>query len=197
MAYPALWVLSPLTIYMSTRGSNDNIIIILVFTTVFFMLRKWYVTAGIFYGLSIHFKIYPIIFCLAFYFFIDCDRSLIAKGGSPLKAIISKNGFFTRNRIVFTFFTIASLAGLTALFYRIYGWEFLYEANLYHLIRKDHRHNNSIYFYLIYQLFDEPKSTVMAILMLLPQATIVLIVGIAFYYDLFFTMVILEGVFAI
>ena len=188
MAYAFCWTFSPLTIIMSTRGSNDNIITLLVFSSVFLLLRRWYVLAGIFYGLSIHFKIYPIMYCFVFYFFIDCDRALIASGGSPYKAIISKNGFFTRNRIVFTFFTVATLAGLTALFYGIYGWEYLYEANLYHLVRKDHRHNNSIYFYLIYQLFDEPKSTVMGLLMFIPQASIVLLVGFLFYYDLFFAM---------
>ena len=127
------------------------------------------------------------MYCFVFYFFIDCDRDLIAKG-SPYKAIISKKGFFTWNRIKFTFFTVASLVGFTALFYHIYGWEFLYEANLYHLIRRDHRHNNSVYFYLIYQTFDEEKSTLIGILMFVPQALIVLASGFLFYYDLFFAM---------
>ena len=150
MAYALCWTFNPLTVILSTRGSNDTMITFLVFLAIFLLLRKWYVLAGIVYGLCIHFKIYPIFYSFVFYFFIDCDRALIASGGSPYKAIISKNGFFTRNRIVFTFFTVATLFGLTALFYHIYGWEFLYEANLYHLVRKDHRHNNSIYFYLVY-----------------------------------------------
>ena len=151
--YASIWIFNPETVIISTRGSNDNIITFLVYVTVFFLLRRHYVIAGFLYGLSIHFKIYPIMYCFVFYFFIDCDRALIAKG-HPYKAMLS-NGFFTWNRVKFTFFTVASLAGFTALFYRIYGWEFLYEANLYHLIRRVHRHNNSVYFYLIYQLFDE------------------------------------------
>ena len=149
------------------------------------MLRRWYNLGGFFFGLAIHFKIYPIIFSFVFYFFIDCDRDLIARGGNPYFAIVSKNGFLTWNRICFTFWTCLTFFGLTAAFYPIYGYEYLYEAYLYHLVRKDHRHNNSVYWYLIYQLFDEPSSTTIGILTFIPQWSLVIVSGSAFYYDLF------------
>lgn len=72
--YVAFWIYNPITIFMCTRGSNDNIIALLVYVTIYFILKKNYVTAGYFYGLSVHFKIYPIIYCIPFYFFIDCDK---------------------------------------------------------------------------------------------------------------------------
>ena len=122
----------------------------MVFVSMYLVLCKRYILAGFFFGLSIHFKIYPIIFSFVLYFFIDCDRDLIAQGGSPYKAIISKKGFFTKDRILFTLMTVLTFISLTALFYVIYGYEFLWEAYLYHFVRKDHRHNNSVYWYLIY-----------------------------------------------
>ena len=141
--------------------------------------------AGFFFGLAIHFKIYPIIFSFVFYFYIDCDREAIAKGGNPYKAIISKKGFFTWNRICFTVLTVTTFVGLTGFFYHLYGYEFLYESYLYHFVRKDHRHNNSVYWYLIYQLFDEPNSTLIGILTFVPQWSLVIVSGFALYYDLF------------
>ena len=57
---------------------------------------------------------------------------------------------FTRNRIVFTLVSASTFLFLTGLFYIIYGYEFLYEGYLYHLVRKDNRHNFSVYFYMIY-----------------------------------------------
>jgi GPI mannosyltransferase 1 subunit M len=78
--------------------------------------------------------------------------------------------------------------GLTYLFYVIYGYEFLYEAYLYHFVRKDHRHNNSVYWYMIYQLFDEPNSTLFAILMFIPQWALIIASGVLFYYDLWFCL---------
>ena len=187
LAYVYAWALNPITVNLSTRGSNDNIITLLVMLSVLLLLRKWYFLAGLFYGFSIHFKIFPIIYCFVFYFFIDCDKELIAKG-HPYKAIISKKGFFTWNRIVFTLSTIFSLAAFTGVFYYIYGWEFLWEANLYHLTRKDHRHNYSVYWYLIYQVFDEQKSNILAVTMFIPQAMTVVASGFLFYYDIFFAM---------
>ena len=74
---------------------------------------------------------------------------------------------------MFTFATIFSLAAFTGVFYYIYGWEFLWEANLYHLTRKDHRHNYSVYWYLIYQVFDEQKSNILAVAMFQPAALLV------------------------
>lgn len=38
----------------------------------------------------------------------------------------------------------------TLVFYLVYGWECLFESLLYHLTRKDHRHNFSIQFMFIY-----------------------------------------------
>ncbi len=121
MLYVAFWIYNPVTVGMSTRGSNDNIIVTLVFASIYFMLKRQYVTAGIIYGLSVHFKIYPIIYCFVFYFFIDCDRSLLA-AGKPIAAITSKKGFFTRDRLVFTAASAGTFIGFTALFYVIYGW---------------------------------------------------------------------------
>lgn len=178
-------ILNPLFFLMSTRGSNDQIIQALIFAAIWLLLQRRYILAGFVYGFSIHFKIYPIIFSFVFYFFIDCDRDLIAKGGNPYQAIISKKGFFTRDRIIFTAMTVGTLVILTGVFYPMYGYEYLYEAYLYHFVRKDHRHNNSVYWYLIYQLFDEPKSVLVGVLTFVPQWALVFVSGIALYYDLF------------
>jgi phosphatidylinositol glycan class M len=75
MLYVAIgWMFNPLVIQISTRGSNDNIISFLVFVSIWLLLKRHYVLAGFFYGLSVHFKIYPIIYSFVLYFFIDSDK---------------------------------------------------------------------------------------------------------------------------
>ena len=168
-AYVAFWLYNPVTITMSTRGSNDNIITLLVFLSIYFLLKKRYITAGIIYGFSVHFKIYPIIYSFVFFLFIDCDKKAILEGRQSLwKTISEPSKLFTWNRMVFTFVSAATFIGFTGLFYFIYGYEFLYEAYLYHFIRKDNRHNYSVYFYMIYQTYDLSSSTLLAILTFLP-----------------------------
>ena len=182
--YVAFWLFNPVTIVMSTRGSNDNIIAMLVYVTMYYLLKKEYVKAGLVYGLSVHFKIYPIIYSFVFYLYIDCDKKQILQG----KVSIFRN-FFTSNRITFTLVSASTFIAFTGLFYYIYGYEFLYEGYLYHFVRKDNRHNYSVYFYTIYQLYDKSSST-FAILAFIPQWSVVIAAGFLFYYDLFFAMLI-------
>ena len=170
---------------MSTRGSNDNIIAMLVYITLYYLLKKEYVKAAFWYGLSVHFKIYPIIYSFVFYLFIDLDRKAILER----KSSIWKN-FFTQNRITFTLVSAFTFIAFTGVFYAIYGYEFLYESLLYHFIRKDNRHNYSVYFYTIYQMYDRQSSTMFAILAFVPQWSVMLCTGFLFYYDLFFAMLI-------
>lgn len=183
--YVGGWMLNPLVINLSTRGSNDNIISLLVFIAVYYLLKKQYVLSAIFYGLSVHFKIYPIIYSIPFYLFIDADFGLIQQG-KRWEAF--KRSIISWNKIKFTIISAGTFIGLTYYFYTLYGHEFLYETYLYHFERKDHRHNFSIYFYLIYQLYEQPTGTFLAILTFVPQWGLVLISALFLYYDLFFCM---------
>jgi phosphatidylinositol glycan class M len=183
--YVGFWTFNPLTISLSTRGSNDNLISLLVFIGIYYLLKKQYVLAGIFYGLSVHFKIYPIIYSVALYLYIDCDIKLILEGR---KWEAFKKGLISKNKVVFGLVSAATFFGLTYFFYLKYGYEFLYETYLYHFERKDHRHNFSVYFYMIYQLFEEKTIQWLAIATFLPQWGIVIFTGIFLYYDIFLTM---------
>ena len=65
-----------------------------------------------------------------------------------------------------------------------YGHEFLFQTYLYHLVRKDHRHNFSPYFYYIYLNYDETVSKIMGMLAFLPQIVLVFFLGIRYAHDL-------------
>lgn len=110
------------------------------------MWSSWMVSMDMMnrFGVSIHLKLYPIIYSLA----------LLLRVGSPEKgrASIQANPV---SRIwarlsslrAITFSTIAAVTFITATagLYMLYGWEFLYETYLYHLIRRDNRHNFSLW----------------------------------------------------
>ena len=187
--YVAFWIYNPVTITISTRGSNDNIITMMVYASVFFLLKRNYVKAGLLYGLSVHFKIYPIIYCVPLFLFIDCDRQAILKG-RPLITRLIVGKFFTKNRMVFTGVSVATFFGLSMLFFVIYGSEYLNEAWLYHLVRKDNRHNYSVYFYHILQTYDQPSTLATTVLTFVPQWLLVLTAGLLFHHDLFLAIVV-------
>ncbi len=109
------WFMNIMSILMSTRGSADTIISSLVLLTIYLVIKKNYLAAGLIFGLAIHFKVYPIILSLLVYLYIGWDKS-----------------FFNKDSIMFAITTITSLSFWTSLFYYIYGYTFLYESTLYH-----------------------------------------------------------------
>ena len=66
-----------------------------------------------------------------------------------------------------------------------YGWQFLFETYLYHIVRGDIRHNFSPYFYLLY-LTSSPEGGVplcLRLLVFLPQALLLLVMSFKFYHQ--------------
>ena len=148
--------------------------------------------AGLFYGLSVHFKIYPIIYAIPLYLYIDSNFDLI-KQGKKWEAF--KLSLFSINKLKFALISASVAIGLQYLFYKIYGYECLYESLLYHLERKDHRHNFSVYYHMIYQLFEDKQSSILAFATFVPQFGLLLLTGLTIYYDLFLCLFIQTTVF--
>ena len=64
-----------------------------------------------------------------------------------------------------------------------YGEEFIQEAYLYHVTRRDTRHNFSVYFYLLYLIQDTWLSLPVGILAFIPQAVLLLATSVRFHRD--------------
>lgn len=74
-----------------------------------------------------------------------------------------------------------SLTLLTSICYYLYGYKFLYETYLFHLTRKDTRHNFSLYFYLQYLTAGVKNIGVwQSILTLLPQIVLLIVFSIRY-----------------
>jgi phosphatidylinositol glycan class M len=58
----ALHLLNPIVIGISTRGSSESVLTLLVLFTLFCALRGWWDWTAAMLGLSTHWKIYPVIY---------------------------------------------------------------------------------------------------------------------------------------
>ncbi|KAJ2305356.1 GPI mannosyltransferase 1, partial [Coemansia sp. RSA 2704] len=90
------------------------------------------------------------------------------------------------HRIQFFVISAGVFVALNTAMYGIYGWDFVDETYLYHISRKDHRHNYSMWFLPIYLQFYSPASAAMSLASFLPQALVVGALGLAFGGDLYF-----------
>ena len=66
------------------------------------------------------------------------------------------------------------------------GWDFIDEAYLYHITRRDTRHNFSVYFYMLYLIQGSWLSLPIGIVSFLPQALLLLLSSLLFYRDIVF-----------
>ena len=67
-----------------------------------------------------------------------------------------------------------------------YGAEFIQEAYLYHVTRRDTRHNFSVYFYMLYLIQDSWLSLPAGLLAFLPQLALLLVTSVFLHRDITF-----------
>eukprot|EP00940_MAST-03C_sp_MAST-3C-sp2_P002814 g2814.t1 len=144
--FVAIWVLNPLTINMSTRGSGDALIGIQVLGVIYLLLTDRVFAAGALYGVAVHFRIYPAIYAPALFLFVGRDSSVDVSFWRLIFGMGPRR--FRQWKLAAT--SAASFALLTITMTAMYGSQFLDECYFYHLRRADTRHNFSVYFYSIY-----------------------------------------------
>ncbi|XP_044574530.1 GPI mannosyltransferase 1 [Cotesia glomerata] len=161
------WLYNPMTIVISTRGNADSLSVLLVLLTLYYLIinNDYSLVSGLIHGLSVHFRLYPIVFSLTMYLSLT-DKYSILPNKKQFKFI--------------TGFTL-SLSMLTLISYYFYGYQFIYQSMIYHLIRKDARHNFSLYFYMLYLSIGQTIQVIEKIVRVLPP--ILLIIGLSFRYS--------------
>ena len=154
MKYASIWLLNPMVATISTRGSSEGLLGVMVIGVLWAVVKGRVVLAGVLLGLSVHFKIYPFIYGVSILWWLE-DKTKNDSNASWLKKI---QAFPNRQRVVFVASSLLTFAALNGVMYYIYGFDFLQHTYLHHVTRIDHRHNFSPYNTLLY-LASSPAST--------------------------------------
>ncbi|PIA19052.1 hypothetical protein COEREDRAFT_38438 [Coemansia reversa NRRL 1564] len=182
-AYTALWLLNPQVANISTRGSAESVVCAAVMATFYAFQRKHIVRGSAMFGLAVHLKIYPIIYALPLLSMLGGKPFDVSNRSSSWTRVC---GLFNSHRIKFFAVSAGVFLALNTAMFCIYGQEFVEETYLYHITRKDHRHNYSMWFLPIYLRFYSPASVAMGLLSFIPQAIVVATLGLSFGGDLYF-----------
>jgi phosphatidylinositol glycan class M len=60
-----LWLYNPFTATISTRGSCDSLVTVMLLATLLMLLQGQIVLPALLYGLAVHFRIFPIVYAPA------------------------------------------------------------------------------------------------------------------------------------
>ncbi|KAI0466169.1 glycosyltransferase family 50 protein [Xylaria cf. heliscus] len=171
--FASIWLLNPMVATISTRGSSEGLLGVLVTALLWAVLERRVLLSGLLLGLGVHFKIYPFIYAPAVVWWMDDEhmvahatpetdegsrpegkaRAAVLGGGrdAPRSALLGKIiAFVTPARIQLTLTSLATFAGLNVAMYLLYGMPFITHTYLHHVTRIDHRHNFSPYNVLLY-----------------------------------------------
>lgn len=141
----SIWLLNPMVITISTRGSSESVLTVMVMALVYFAMRNRPGWCGVFAGLLIHWKLYPVIYLplLVLYFATSTVWGFVPVPNS--------------RHVWLAAGTALLVAATTLAMYQVYGHEYLHHAVLYHFLRLDHRHNFSVFNQLLYQVLAQER----------------------------------------
>ncbi|XP_026097429.1 GPI mannosyltransferase 1 isoform X1 [Carassius auratus] len=187
--YCGLWLFNPLTIGVSTRGNAESLLAVLVLSSLLCLESRRRTSAALLFGLSVHMKIYPVTYALPIALSLTGAPS---RGRGLIQNLLR---CFNRDLLQFAAVSGSVFLALNLIFYSMYGWEFLQESYLFHLTRRDIRHNFSPYFYMLYVTAEHRWSGVLSLVCFLPQLLLLLLSSLAFRSDLPFCCFIHTAVF--
>ncbi|KAK3367502.1 PIG-M-domain-containing protein [Podospora didyma] len=149
--YACIWLLNPMVATISTRGSSEGLLGVLVMALLSAVLARRVALAGLLLGFGVHFKIYPFIYAPAIVWWMDRERigspaSRDKLGVSGPETLFGRIvGFVTPARVQLAAISLATFLGLNAAMFMLYDSPFLQHTFLHHITRIDHRHNFSPY----------------------------------------------------
>ncbi|KAJ5109513.1 hypothetical protein N7456_006188 [Penicillium angulare] len=170
----AVWLWNPMVANISTRGSSEGLLGVLVAGLLWATLTKRATLAGLILGLAVHFKIYPFIYGVSILWWWDAERD----GAAPatnLDVVSRVLRFITPSRVKLTLSALATFIILNFIMYTQYGVPFLQHTFLHHVTRIDHRHNFSPYATLLYLVAAGNTEFHFETLAFLPQLLLVVV----------------------
>lgn len=112
LRFASIWLLNPMVATISTRGSSEGLLGVMVVALLWAVTQKRIMTAGLLLGLGVHFKIYPFIYAPSIIWWMDEENLghvTPTHKNTPAEKVLR---FFTSARIklaISSFLTFCSL----------------------------------------------------------------------------------------
>ncbi|KAI9656314.1 MAG: GPI mannosyltransferase 1 [Bathelium mastoideum] len=154
LKFTSIWILNPMVAQISTRGSSEGLLGMIIMALLWSVMQKKIILAGCLLGFAVHFKIYPFIYAASIVLWLDENTATRDQkkelGPDNHGLLVSLARFCNKSRVLLALSSAVTFFLLNAIMFAQYGWPFLEHTYFYHLVRTDHRHNFSPYNILLY-----------------------------------------------
>lgn len=160
--FAAIWLLNPMVATISTRGSSEGLLGVLVMGLLWAVLNRKTALAGLLLGFGVHFKIYPFIYAPAIVWWMDNEtpgRATPKPSPRPQTVSDRVRAFITPARLDLALVSLGAFSSLNVAMYWLYGTPFIAHTYLHHVTRIDHRHNFSPYNIQLYLASATPAAS--------------------------------------
>ncbi|RDW87476.1 hypothetical protein BP5796_03170 [Coleophoma crateriformis] len=119
LKFASIWLLNPMVATISTRGSSEGLLGVMVIALLWAVTQRRTFLAGILLGFGVHFKIYPFIYAPSIVWWMDEDHVDTEKGTRGEKGdwISQIQGFFNAARIKLAVVSLSTFLGLNIAMY--------------------------------------------------------------------------------
>lgn len=157
LKFASIWLLNPMVATISTRGSSEGLLGVIVVALVWAVVKKRIMLAGVLLGLAVHFKIYPFVYGVSVLWYLETPYS--KSKIQPQSLMERLLAFWNHLRLTLVISSLSTFMALNTVMYAIYSTPFLTHTYLHHLTRIDHRHNFSPYNTLLHLSSALPSAT--------------------------------------
>ena len=120
LKFASIWLLNPMVATISTRGSSEGLLGVMVIALLWAITQKRILIAGLLLGLGVHFKIYPLIYAPSIIWWMDDEhigRSKKSKTGQESDLTSLAKEFCNGPRITLTIASLLTFMSLNVLMY--------------------------------------------------------------------------------
>lgn len=119
LKFASIWLLNPMVAQISTRGSSEGLLGVIVVALLWAMVEMRIVLAGLLLGVAVHFKIYPFIYAPAFVWWLDAERLGRSNATSSTEQGIqgAVKGFLNFERFLLALTSFSTFASLNGIMY--------------------------------------------------------------------------------
>lgn len=125
LKFASIWLLNPMVAQISTRGSSEGLLGVMVSALLWSVLAGRIRLAGFLLGFAVHFKIYPFIYAASIIWWLDDGRFILRRNVNkpqpqpqPKTLLEQAIGFINPARVTLVVYSLTTFALLnSAMFY--------------------------------------------------------------------------------